>query len=72
LGLKPGDEDELRDAIVSAIHMEEAIAGERDEYDKRYLVDFSMKRLGREALVRSAWIIRRGEDAPRLTSCYVL
>jgi len=25
-----------------------------------------------EAVVRSAWIVRRGEDVPRLTSCYVL
>jgi len=26
----------------------------------------------REALVRSAWIIKTGEDFPRLVSCYVL
>lgn len=72
LGLTASDVIELRDAIVSAIQTEEAMTGERDEYGQRYVVDFSMKRLDREARIRSAWIIRRGENVPRLTSCYVL
>jgi hypothetical protein len=72
LGLTATDVFELREAILSAVQVEEAIAGERDEYGQRYIVDFSMRRQGREAVVRSAWIVRRGEDAPRLTSCYVL
>jgi hypothetical protein len=66
------DIEKLRDAVLSAVQAEEAIAGERDEYGQRYLVDFSMKRLGREAVIRSAWIVRRDENVPRLTSCYVL
>lgn len=72
LGLTASDVNELRDAILFAIQTEEVIAGERDEYGQRYLVDFSMKRPGRQAVIRSAWIVRHGEDAPRLTSCYVL
>jgi hypothetical protein len=72
LGLTATDVFELREAILSAVQVEEAIAGERDEYGQRYIVDFSMRRQGREAVIRSAWIVRRGEDAPRLTSCYVL
>ncbi len=72
LGLTASDVNELRDAIISAIQTEEAIAGERDEYGQRYVVDFPVKRLDREAKIRSAWIIRHGENVPRLTSCYVL
>ncbi len=72
LGLTASDALELRDAILSAVRMEEAVAGERDEYGQRYMLDFFIRREGREAIVRSAWIIRRGEDVPRLTSCYVL
>ncbi len=72
LGLTAADVFELREAILSAVQTEEAVAGERDEYGQRYIVDFSMRRQGREAVVRSAWIVRRGEDVPRLTSCYVL
>ena len=72
LGLTANDVLELRDAILSAVQIEDTLAGERDEYGQRYIVDFSMKRQSREAVIRSAWIIRRGEDVPRLTSCYVL
>lgn len=72
LGLTATDAFELRDAILFAVQTEEAVAGERDEYGQRYIVDFSMRRKGSEAVVRSAWIIRRGENVPRLTSCYVL
>jgi len=42
------------------------------EYGQRYVVDFPMKRQDKEAVVRSSWIVRREEDYPRLTSCYVL
>lgn len=72
LGLMATDVFELREAVLSAVQVEESIAGERDEYGQRYIVDFFMRRQGREAVVRSAWIVRRGEDVPRLTSCYVL
>jgi hypothetical protein len=60
------------DALLNAARTEEALIGERDDYGQRYLVDFSMKRHGREAAIRSAWIVRAGENVPRLTSCYVL
>ncbi|HNA89094.1 MAG TPA: hypothetical protein PK989_07300, partial [Anaerolineales bacterium] len=59
-------------AILSAVASEEAVPTEQDEYGQRYVVDFSMNRQGKEAVVRSLWIIRAGEDYPRLTSCYVL
>ena len=72
LGLTVADVVELRDAILSAIQAEEAALGERDKYGQRYIVDFSMERQSKEAIVRSTWIIRQGENAPRLTSCYVL
>ncbi len=72
LGLTANDATELREAILSAILTEEAIAGERDEHGQRYFVDFSMKRQIKDAVIHTAWIIRRDEDRPRLTSCYVL
>ena len=36
----------------------------------RAVVDLA--KLTGEATVRSSWIVRSGEDFPRLTSCYVL
>lgn len=72
LGITADDAEELRQAILSAVITEEATATERDEYGQRYMVDFLMKRQGKEAVVRSSWIVRSEEDYPRLTSCYVL
>ena len=72
LDLGSADAEELRDALLAAARTREAVAGEADEYGRRFWVDFTMHRGDREANVRSSWIIRRGEDCPRLTSCYVL
>lgn len=72
LGITAEDAEELRQAILSAVLTGDATPTERDEYGQRFVVGFSMRRQGKEAVVRSSWIIRRGEDYPRLTSCYVL
>jgi hypothetical protein len=48
------------------------VPGEADQYGARHTVDFLMTHGDRKATVRSAWIILRGESAPRLTSCFVL
>jgi hypothetical protein len=37
-----------------------------------YVVDFDLVRQSRTVRIRGAWIVRIGEDLPRLTSCYVL
>ena len=72
LGITADDSEELKQAILSAVITEEATPTERDEYGQRFVVDFSMRRQGKDAVVRSSWIIRSGEDYPCLTSCYVL
>jgi hypothetical protein len=43
-----------------------------DEHGERYTVDFGLEWGGRRAVVRSAWIVGRGDRDPRLTSCFVL
>ncbi len=72
LGLGTDDAEELREALLSAARSEEAVAGEEDEYGQRYMLDFQMNTAVGTATVRSRWIVRRGEDFPRLTSCYVI
>lgn len=72
LGLGAKDAEELRQALLNAAQTMEAIRGARDKYGQRFLVDFAMRRDRHEARIRSAWIIRSGEDIVRLTSCYVL
>ena len=72
LGITAENAEELRDVILSAVLSEDAMPTEGDEYGQRYVVDFTMARQSRQADVRTTWIVRTGEDYPRLTSCYVL
>ncbi len=72
IGLTADQAEELRDALLEAAHTEEAIATDQDEYGQRYVVDFTMNGPAGQARVRSGWIVRRGEDFARLTSCFVL
>ena len=72
LGLTQDHAEDLRKALLAAVLNADATALEHDEYGKRYVVDFMASGPSGQAMVRSSWIIRRGEDFPRLTSCYVL
>ena len=71
-GLGAEDAEELREALLSAAYSGEAIAGEEDEYGQRYVLDFEMSTAVGTATLRSGWIVRREEDFPRFTSCYVI
>ncbi len=72
LGLTSANADELRDALLNSACSDDAKLGELDGYGQRYVIDFTMSTLAGQAAIRSAWIVRRGEDFPRLLSCYVL
>lgn len=72
LGMTAAEAYALRGALVTAAQTEQAVAGESDRYGIRYVLDFVMTGPAGRASVRSSWIIRTGEDFPRLTSCYIL
>lgn len=72
LGLTAAHAQQLRDALLAAARTGEAVEGEHDAYGRRYVLDFLMKGPTGQAQVRGAWIVRTGEDFPRLASCYVL
>jgi hypothetical protein len=42
-----------------------------DQFGDRYVVEFELEGPQGKAIVRSTWIVSRGERAPRLTSCFV-
>ncbi|MDO8810558.1 MAG: hypothetical protein Q7J38_00825 [Gallionella sp.] len=73
LGITSADAGKLRDILLSAaaVNNEVSMTG-ADKYGCRYSLDVVVIFGSREALVRSAWIIKTGEDFPRLVSCYVL
>jgi hypothetical protein len=72
LGVGEGNADLLRDALLNAAKVREAIPGRSNEFGERYFIDFEMRGPRGEATVRSLWIIRLGESFPRLTSCFVM
>jgi len=71
LGMTIADADYLRDKIVSAALIEEAIPTRLDDFGQRYRIEFEIERNGRVATILTSWILEHNEFAPRLTSCYI-
>jgi len=74
LGIGPAEAEGLQAALLSAAREQEAeysTAG-ASPYGERYVIDFEWVRIGGRVRIRSAWIVREGENVPRLTSCYVI
>lgn len=72
LGLTADDAEYLRDALLEAVQVYEATLIQATEFGQLYVLDFPLVgRNGQEETVRSGWIVRYGEEFPRLTSCYV-
>ena|SRR3712207_2756128 len=72
LGLTADDAEWLREKILSAAQTEEADARPASAFGENFVIDISVEREGRTALVRTSWIVEFGTDFPRLTSCYVI
>ena len=72
LGLSAYDAEDLRLALLTAARTQDAEPLEVDEQGARYVIEFEMQRDERHARIRSGWIVRRGEDFARLTTCYVI
>ena len=72
LGLTRRDAESLRQMLLKAAISEECRPGEADDYGQRYTLDLFVATDRGRRLVRSGWIVRSGEDFPRLTSCYVV
>ncbi len=71
LGLTDQDADFLNRAIFEKLSESEATLGREDQYGKRYIVDMKIRNLDKESIIRTGWIIKKGESFPRLTTCYV-
>ncbi len=72
LGIGLEEADELRGALLEAVSTYDAIPDKSNQYGQKYVIDFSMTRSDKQAVVRSAWIVRYDENFPRLVTCYIL
>ena len=58
----------LRAAAIATV----AAEGFTDGHGRRFVLDLEVTGPKGTGTVRSGWIVRTGEDFPRLTSCYLL
>ena len=72
LGIGREDAEELRAALLAAAISEPAMALHADAWGQYWRLDATIRRRGRQAVVRCLWIVRTGETAPRLVTCWVL
>ena len=71
LGFTAENADELRAALLMAAASGDAQPAASDQFGDRYVLEFEIEGPRGKGIVRSTWIVRRGESAPRLTSCFV-
>lgn len=76
LGIDKNDAEQLRQIILKAVQTADVIEENATEFGRRFVIDFQVswfrESVNRTALVRTAWIIRSGEDFARLTTCFTL
>ncbi|MCW5827899.1 MAG: hypothetical protein KIT79_01160 [Deltaproteobacteria bacterium] len=71
-GITAQNAGSLRDALAKAAFEREAITVKTNEYGVFYQIDLDFPGPAGPVRVRSAWIINRGENDPRLVTCFVL
>jgi len=73
LGLSLDNADALRAALLRvAVTSDQFEARGDNGFGQVYVLRFPLTTAGGTATVMSAWIIRHGEDFPKLTTCYIV
>jgi hypothetical protein len=70
LGITLANKEVLEAALLESAVRDEAIVYRTDQYGTHYDVKFSMQTETGSSLILACWIIRTGEDFPRLTNVY--
>jgi hypothetical protein len=72
LGISQKDAPLLKTMILEKISCTECIEATPSDFGRRFIVDVILVNFDKEALVRTSWILKKDELAPRLTSCYLI
>ena len=73
LGITLANPERLRSALLGAAkNSEEAVLKGNNGHGDVYEIRFSLETPMATATVLSAWIVRNGEDFPRLITCFIL
>ena len=71
LGFTSENADDLRAALLAAAATMDALPAASDQFGDRYVLEFEINGPRGSGMLRSMWIVRRGERTPRLTSCFM-
>ncbi len=72
LGLQRRDAAWLRNALLEAARSSEASLIVVDPWGTHWRLDATITRQGKSVVVRTIWIVRTGESAPRFVTRWVL
>ncbi len=73
LGVTPHNAELLRQAVLkAAVDSDDAEPRGDNGYGKVFVLRFVLHTDTGAANLLTAWIVRHGEDFPRLTTCYIL
>jgi len=72
LNVGRGDAAWLRSVLLEGVREGEASLLATDAWGSRWRVDVSVRRHEKNAVVRTVWIMRTGEKAPRFVTGWVL
>jgi len=73
LGITLADPSPLRQAVLAAAATSDEVEARGDNgYGNVYVLRFPLRTAKGRAVILAAWIIRHGEDVPRLTTCYIV
>jgi hypothetical protein len=73
LGITLTNAEILREALLNAAAHADNVESRGDNgFGNVYVVRFPLQTVKGAATVLSGWIIRHGEDFPRLTTCYIV
>ncbi len=71
LGMGAEHAEELREVLLTAAVGAEAVLLKKDQYGRRYLIECPVSGPTGNGVLRSLWIVRQGEEFPRLLTCYL-
>lgn len=71
LGFTADNVEDLRAALLVAAATADAHPGTSDQFGTRYVLECEIIGPRGAGVVKTSWIVRRGESTPRLTSCFV-
>jgi hypothetical protein len=72
LGIGQSEAGWLRQALLAGAGNADAVMAADDAFGTRWRVDIPVTRQDRRVVIRTIWIVRDGEQVPRLVTCWVL